>query len=405
MPRKKKLPKHVTIQHGKWYVQKRFPGLKYPVWRVCNDQTQAGVDAILEEIKQDLKKPAAVEVTMDQVFDEWLSSIRDQVSERTHEDYSENLKRYFRKPLGAMPADQVTEEDVRTILDGLRDRELSTRTRQYAHRVVSMALKRGVARKTVLVNPMTLLKAPRVRRGEMVIFDQDESRKFFEQCDKFEEGVIFQFALESGARPEEYLALQRPDLNTRNHSVTVNRAVVFSRNGDRWHFEPPKTEKSRRTIKLSVQLFTKLKKHFDKIDGEIADLEAQDNAPTFRKGKPVTTREVRIEREARRRLEAIQNHREHNLVFPNSEFTPFNVGNLGRRDFLQIKTAIKARKGITIKSLRHTCASLLLLKGVHIKIVSERLGHASIAITLETYSHILPTMQDQASETLAEMLY
>lgn len=405
MPRKKPIPKHVVLRNGQWYVRKRFPGLKEAIIRVCKDHSQAGVDDVLAQMEASLALPPTLPQTVNEMFDEFLASKIDHVSKRTYRDYTEYLDRYFREPLGEIEANSLSEEDIRKVLDSLRDRGLSTRTRNFAFTIFKMAVSRSVDREMIPKNPAKHIKSPKIKRNEMVVFDEDEAKAFYSACDKFEEGIIFQFALESGARPEEYLALQRSDLNMKKHTVTINRALVFHRGGNGWSFEPTKTAKSRRTLKLSEGLFIKLKAHIDLIDEKIALLKAQDNKPSFPKGEPTTTREKRKEREARMRLEAIGNQKKNNLLFPNSQYTPFNVGNLGRRDFADIKKAMNAKRGITIKSLRHTCATLLLLKGVNIKVVSERLGHASITITLETYSHVLPTMQDQASDAIAEMLH
>jgi integrase len=78
---------------------------------------------------------------------------------------------------------------------------------------------------------------------------------------------------------------------------------------------------------------------------------------------------------------------------------------LGRRYFKKIAEKIGLDKSVALYALRHTCATLLLSANVNPKIVSERLGHASIALTLDTYSHVLPGMQESATETLTEVLY
>lgn len=406
MPRKKPLPKYVVIKSGQWYVRKRLPGLTHPVWRVCKDQTQEGVDAILADLKNDVLKPAPpAGRTVNEVFDEWLSSVRDQISVRTYEDYAENLDRYFRKQLGEKFADSVTENDIRAILDSMRDRGLSTRTRQYAHRVLASALKRAVVKGSIASNPVDHIKSPKVKRGEIVYYDLAESKKFFKVCNDYPEGTIFQFALESGMRPEEYAALQWPDIDLRKGTATVNRVVVHARSGGDWTFEPPKTKRSRRTVQISKHLCKLLVVHRKRQDAAVDNLRRQDNAPIVPNPEKMTTRQTRKVREARRRREAIANHETHKLVFPNAEFTPYTINNLGRRDFKKIATKVSNKRGITLKSLRHTCATLLLLAGVNPKIVSERLGHSSIVITLETYSHVLPTMQDHASEQLGEMLH
>ena len=75
------------------------------------------------------------------------------------------------------------------------------------------------------------------------------------------------------------------------------------------------------------------------------------------------------------------------------------------RVFQRIKTDIKMTKKLRLYDLRHSTATLLLQAGVNPKIVSERLGHSTIVLTLDVYSHVLPTMQEAATEHLEDMIF
>jgi integrase len=87
---------------------------------------------------------------------------------------------------------------------------------------------------------------------------------------------------------------------------------------------------------------------------------------------------------------------EHGLIFPSEVGTPMSGRNLYRAFKIRAKRAGLPRT-LRFHDLRHTCATLLLRQGVHVKFVSELLGHASIQITLDTYSHVLPDMGDAAA--------
>lgn len=97
-------------------------------------------------------------------------------------------------------------------------------------------------------------------------------------------------------------------------------------------------------------------------------------------------------------------YEEHDLVFPTRMGTPTLSGNLDRRHFKKILETAGIPK-VRLYNLRHTMATLLLSQGINPKIVSERLGHSSIALTLDTYSHVLPTMQQDATEQIEKLLY
>ncbi len=94
---------------------------------------------------------------------------------------------------------------------------------------------------------------------------------------------------------------------------------------------------------------------------------------------------------------------DHSLVFPNQLGRPMNADNLYHRGFKPLLEKA-GLSGFTFHSLRHTCATLLLSKNVHPKIVQEMLGHANVAITLDTYSHVLPGMGDQAASAMENAL-
>jgi integrase len=91
-------------------------------------------------------------------------------------------------------------------------------------------------------------------------------------------------------------------------------------------------------------------------------------------------------------------------VFPGETGSLLNPSNLRNRSFKRIKASSGVRDDLRFHDLRHTCATLLLREGVNAKVISEMLGHASITITLNTYSHLSPDMQDSAAEAMEAAL-
>jgi integrase len=172
-------------------------------------------------------------------------------------------------------------------------------------------------------------------------------------------------------RPEEYLGLKWSDLDLEKGTATVRRSLVWLKGGG-WKFGERKTSRSRRTISFPLQRSAALLNH------------------------------RRTQNEAR--LIAGPHFENNELVFTALDGKPHNTRNLTQRHFQPIlKRAGLPR--IRLYDLRHSCATLLLAAGEHAKVVSERLGHASITLTLDTYSLVLPTMQQSATERLKKMLY
>jgi integrase len=167
------------------------------------------------------------------------------------------------------------------------------------------------------------------------------------------------------------LALKWSDIDFEKPTATVQRVLIW-RKGGGWYFSEPKTAKSRRTLPLPESLFIKLKTH-----------KRQQSVAMLKLG---------------------QTYERNNFVFATDEGKPLRYGNLTKRHFHKI--LVKANlKGFRLYDLRHTTATLLLSEGINPKIVSERLGHASIVLTLDTYSHVLPDMQKEASSKLGQVLF
>jgi integrase len=113
---------------------------------------------------------------------------------------------------------------------------------------------------------------------------------------------------------------------------------------------------------------------------------------------------VHKRQQAEARLQAGASWHAHDLVFCSEEGTPLSIPNLTYRYFRPILEKAELPR-IRLYDLRHTCATLLLMAEENPKVVSERLGHSTIVLTLDTYSHVLPTMQQQATARLEKMLY
>jgi integrase len=179
--------------------------------------------------------------------------------------------------------------------------------------------------------------------------------------------TFFELLLGTGLRPSEALALTWRDIRLEKSLLTVTKKLSRKNKMD-WSFDDPKSKKGRRNVSLPSSLVSLLSDH--------------------------------KMQQTKSRLE-----NPHNLVVPAIDGLPANENCINRDTF---KTLIKKAglpHHIRLYDLRHTHATLLLLASVHPKIVSERLGHSTIAITLDTYSHVLPNMQVEVGEKLESVLY
>lgn len=207
----------------------------------------------------------------------------------------------------------------------------------------------------------------------MQVLTAEECGDFLEAAKEDRLFALFVLALISGMRPEEYLGLQWKDVDIEKKSVIVQRALVWNKKGGGWTFTAPKSARSRRSIPLPESVMLALVAH--------------------------------KRRQVEARLKAGSEYQNYDLVFASREGTPIIPRNLLSRHFKPILTRAKLPQSVRLYDLRHTCATLLLAANEHPKIVSERLGHASVTLTLDTYSHVLPTMQQAATEKLEKILF
>lgn len=310
-------------------------------------------------------------MTVSKYLDKWLEvAARPRVSQRTADGYAGLLDRYFRLPLGGKRLVSLTPLEIQGVYGDMQARGLSARVVRHAHSALHNALKQAVRWDLIARNPSDLVELPKVAHKERRVLSAEEAQRFLQATDVMRHGLIFEFALLTGMRPEEYLAVKWADLDLERGTAQVRRALV--RHNNRWSFEEPKTKKSRRTITLPAPLLKRLAAH------------------------------KRTQNEAR--LKFGSEWQSHDLVFCSEFGSPHSIPNLTYRYFRPILKEAKLPH-IRLYDLRHSCATLLLIAEENPKVVSERLGHSTVVLTLDTYSHVLPTLQQRATDKLAQMLY
>jgi len=220
-------------------------------------------------------------------------------------------------------------------------------------------------------NVAKLVELPKQINKEMDVLDEDESRRFLEAAQPERLQTMFSVAVSTGMRPEEYLALQWKDVDLERKTAGIRRVLIRVA-GQKWFFSEPKTKSSTRTITLPIGLV-----------GEIRAHRKRQAAERMRLGPAWTN---------------------HDLIFPSELGTPLTHSNI-TQVFKRILRRAGLRTSLRLYDLRHTHATLLLKADVHPKIVSERLGHSTISLTLDVYSHVLPSMQEKAADQIDMMLY
>lgn len=313
-------------------------------------------------------------LSVDDYLDRWLqNAARGRVRERTFDDYSDLLTRYVRPALGKTRLCDLRPLDIQNLYTDMQDNDLSARTVRYTHAVLNSALKQAVKWLMLSQNPAALVELPKLTRKEMAALSVDEAARFLAAAREDRFALMFALALSTGMRPEEFLGLQWKDIDLETGIATVQRALVWRDKKQGWSFTEPKTAKSRRNIPLSASIVRSLASH--------------------------------KARQGEQRLKAGTKYENHDLVFATRDGAPLMRRNILRSHFRPILEKAGLPASIRLYDLRHTCATLLLAANEHPKVVSECLGHSNITLTLDTYSHVLPSMQQGASEKLERMLF
>jgi integrase len=306
--------------------------------------------------------------TVGEYMEQWLqTSARESVRESTYESYRNQVRRYVIPAIGRVKLKRLSAMQIQGMYRAMLDRGLSPRTVQYTHAVLHRALRQAVRWGLVPRNVSEDVDRPRLRREEIRPLNRHQARHLLntagESGDRFE--ALYVLALHTGMRPGELLGLKWEDVNFDEGGLQLNRALAGK------NLTAPKTKRSRRRIDLSTASIAALKAH--------------------------------RKRQLEERMQKAGLWRDHGLVFPSTVGTPLFHRNVVRA-FKDLLKRAGLPQSTRLYDLRHTCATLLLGSNVHPKYVQELLGHASIALTLDTYSHVLKGMDGGIGGAMDEAL-
>ncbi|RIK36689.1 MAG: site-specific integrase [Chloroflexi bacterium] len=317
-------------------------------------------------------------VTIGEYLTRWLDTYaKHNVRATTYRSYEQLIRLHITPALGNVRLQKLTPVQLQAfysdkLTTGRADGKpggLSPRTVLHLHAVIREALHQAMRWQLVARNVADAVEPPRAKRANVQSWDADAALCFLDVARDDLYSPIWLLALTTGMRRGELLGLRWGDLDLTRGELHVRQSLVEV--DGRAVFQEPKTASGRRKVALSDATVTALRSH-----------RAKQNE---------------------RRLSLGSVWRDLDLVFTVADGGPILPANL-----LRSYRRIVERAGvpaITFHGLRHTHATLLLKEGTHAKIVSERLGHANIGITLDTYSHVLPDMQTEAAKSIDRALF
>ncbi len=302
---------------------------------------------------------------------DWLETIRQEVSPKTHERYTEIVANFLIPAFGNLPLTKLAPIHIQKAYNewatgGRRDGKgggLAPRTRCHIHRILRSALARAVEQQVLARNPADAFKKrlPKLERRTMATLTAEQSALLLEAINHSRVYWPVLLALATGMRRGEILALRWKNVDLERGTVRVVESLEQTKLGIR--FKAPKNDRHR-AIALPAYAVEKLRRLKRQQAEELLALGIRQSGET--------------------------------LVCARADGGPHQPLSL-TYEFARFMGRLKELPRVRFHDLRHSHATQLLADGVHPKIASERLGHASVGITLDLYSHVTDTMQGDAA--------
>ena len=353
-------------------------GKRRQLWRSLKGTKREAETLLVQLLHQrdiGIDSPAG-KITLGEYLEGWVQQYaRANLAPKTFLQYSWAVRSHLTPGLGSINLTKLRPQHIqawysRALQRGRIDGRggLSSKTVLHIHRVLREALQHAVRWQMLSGNPADAVVPPRPIRYEPSVLSVEDVRRLLAVAASTTHGPLVHTVVMTGLRRGELLGLRWQD-------VDLDAGVIHVRQTAQWLpgegsiFRSPKTERSRRAVVLAPSTVQVLREH----------------------------RRSQLEE----RLAVGAAYQEYGLVFATPLGTPMDPSNL-RRAWRRIVKSF-GLTGLRFHDLRHAHATLMLLGGVHPKVVSERLGHSSVGITLDTYSHVLPSLQAQAAVSLERL--
>lgn len=359
--------------------------------------TKPEAERILAEMLKELGDDTYVtpqKKNLNEFLKSWLEHIKHVVAYSTYHRYESIVNKHLIPSLGSTQISKLKPMQIQEFYTTLlapgsrkdkREGVLSPRSVRYIHATLHKALNQAIEWRLLKVNPSDKIKLPAQKKKEMKVWDDDQVRIFLASLKEKKHRLypLYVVAFATGMRQSELLGLRWQDINLDGKVLSV-RQVLSEVNGT-FDIKEPKTKKPR-TITLPASAVSVLRGH--KMSQSEETVKIND----------ALTGEEQAERKS------AENKKFNDLVFLSSTGTLIAKRNL-LRHFENWQETLKTEPRLTFHEIRHTHATLLIKSGIHIKVVSERLGHASIRITMDTYGHVLPSLQQGAADEIENQLF
>lgn len=353
-------------------------------------KTRSDVAKKKKDWEDELKKgilPSKGKITVSEWLDTWLETYKkNSVRANTYEDYQRIVEGHLKPEIGKIMLKDLRAEQIQKMLNKKYEsgnlnnsNALSPRRIECIYVTIHSALDQAVKNQLIIRNVCDSVTKPKKIKHEFIPWTTEQTNKFLSSVKDSRLFPIYLTEWGTGLRRSELLGLQWPDIDFKKGTLTVKRSLTRSKGGCK--FGEPKTPKSRRIIPLPDQLLKELKSWKAK-----QAMEKMNWNNLY----------ANIEPEKRPVFNPL------NMVFCDEAGRPMNPDFVSRSFKVDLEKAKLPE--IRFHDLRHGHATMLLELGEDIKVISERLGHSSITMTADTYSHVREKMQKEASIKLEQVL-
>ena len=345
-------------KNDRWIAQITLPNGKR---RGKSGKTQKEVLDWLTEQRSIVKRgtfTSGEEIKLGDFLDRYMEDVASHsLRPRTYESHAGYVRNHIKPELGHLKLTSLRPDQVQAFYTKKLNEGLAKRTVQYMHAILHKALKQAMKWGLVVRNVTDLVDTPSPDRKPPEIWSPEQVNTFLEAVKEHRYFPIYVVAVYTGMRQGEILGIHKSDVDLEKGVIHVRYQIQPIR-GKGLTVTEVKTKKSRRPVTIPSTALDVLKKHLLTVD--------------------------------------------EGLIFTTSTGNPVSARNLYRH----FKKVIKKTglPDIRFHDLRHTHATLLLQAGVNPKVVQERLGHSQISLTLDTYSHVIPSLQEEAAEKVEGIL-
>lgn len=353
---------------GRWIGGVTIDGKRMSKSFKTRKDAQAWVKETTTQIEDGLTVQGA-QTTLESYLKQWLETARPTIRPKTWEQYSQIINQHVIPDLGSVRLNDLRPDHVQALYTGKLNSGASSRTvrliHAVLHRAFGQALKWGLVRRNVC----DAVDKPQKKRTEMKALDVGQAQALLRAAEGHRWEALYHLAISTGLRQGELLGLRWSDLDWDSGRLRVQRQLQRV-TGEGVTYPEPKTAAGRRSIVLGPLDLAKLRAH--------------------------------KKQQVQERLLAGGNWVVNDQIFTSLIGTPAD----GSQVLKQLKKllAVADLPDIRFHDLRHTAATIMLTQNVHPKVVQERLGHSSIELTLNTYSHVLPSMQEDAAHLMNAIL-